>query len=166
MNKKLLLFLMLSCALCLSVKAQTFSSVYTDLNKDCRNKFKSVGEGQDMPLVCKGFGGYQIHIDYSASSEHYRAEKGQSVIGLVRHRIGRVPSKKIEWRMANGKPFAIIVRINKYDEDSDEFNPKKIGQSLLIKGLAGYEHIDFEVDAALPNANAKAQKMADSNRVN
>lgn len=164
MKVNLLLLLLVSFTAGVTINAQN-TSVYTDLKKDCRNKFKSVGEGQDMPLVCKGFGGYKIHIDYSASSEMYRAEKGDDAVGLFSHLIGRVPAKKIEWRMANGKPFAIIVRVNKYDEEGDPYTPKRIAQLLLIKGLSGYEHIDFEVDATLPNANAKAQQMADSNRV-
>ena len=67
--------------------------------------------------------------------------------------------------MANGKPFAIIARINKYENPGDYVNPKKIGQALIIIGLAGYVHIQFEIDASSKNANAEARKMADSNLV-
>ncbi|MBU4230955.1 MAG: hypothetical protein KJ822_04955 [Proteobacteria bacterium] len=47
-----------------------FSSNFTDLTKDCKDAFKEVGEGQDMPLNCRGYGGYYINIDYSAFASH------------------------------------------------------------------------------------------------
>src|SRR4051794_3786814 len=49
-----------------------FTSAYTDLNKDCEPAFKDeeIGEGQDMPLKCKGYGGYYISIGYSAWASH------------------------------------------------------------------------------------------------
>ena len=37
----------------------------------------------------------------------------------------------------------------------------KAGESLLVKGLKGYERIDFEVAASTPGANGKARELAD-----
>ncbi len=37
----------------------------------------------------------------------------------------------------------------------------KTGESLVVKGLKGYERIDFEVDARASDANAKARELAD-----
>jgi hypothetical protein len=77
--------------------------------------------------------------------------------------------RKIEWRMADGKPFAVILRVSNFDRSDDDggdpFNPKnKTGESLLVKGLKGYEHIDFEVDTkTTPNPNVKARELADGN---
>lgn len=72
---------------------------------------------------------------------------------------------KVEWRTANGKPFAVILRVSKYGDTDDE-NPyigKKIGEELIVMGLKGFENIDFKVDSKTPNANVKAREMADSN---
>jgi hypothetical protein len=71
---------------------------------------------------------------------------------------------KIEWRLANGKPFAVIYRIDKSKSDQPEemWRPEnKTGEFLVIKGLKGYEYIDFEIDAKTPQANLKAREMAD-----
>jgi len=47
-----------------------FSSNFTDLTKDCKDALNEVGEGQDMPLKCRGYGGYYIYISYSAFASH------------------------------------------------------------------------------------------------
>ncbi len=128
-----------------------FSSAYTDLNKQCKAAFKEVGEGQDMPLRCKGYGGYKISINYSAMYASLTAETldGKNSIPLTMAGINydREKNRKIEWRLANGKPFAVIFRV----EDK-----------LLVKGLRGYEKIDYDIDTkTTPNANRQAREMAD-----
>jgi hypothetical protein len=73
--------------------------------------------------------------------------------------------RRIEWRLANGKPFAVIYRIvkSKTEQPEEMWRPENRGGELLvIKGLKGYEHIDLELDAATPDANVKAREMADS----
>jgi hypothetical protein len=72
---------------------------------------------------------------------------------------------KLEWRMANGKPFAVIMRVFKYGEEKkneSDYWGKKIGEELKIVGLKGFENIDFKVDAKTPDANAKARELADN----
>jgi hypothetical protein len=130
-----------------------FSSVYTDLNKQCKAALKEseIGEGQDMPQNCKGYGGYRISIGYSAMYAHLIAETldGKHSIPLTTAQINYDMEKgrKIEWRMANGKPFAVILRV----EDK-----------LLVKGLRGYEKIDYDIDTkTTPNPNQQAREMAD-----
>jgi hypothetical protein len=154
-----------------------FTSAYTDLNKDCEPAFKEeeVGEGQDMPLKCKGFGGYYISIGYSAWASHLGVQLDGDenyLLGLVNEGINYSdePGKKVEWRMADGKPFAVIARVSTYDEAKSEAtgdNPYqdkyKTGEALVVKGLKGYERIDLKVDAKDPKANDKAREMADSN---
>ena len=157
--------------------AAAFTSAYTDLNKDCEAAFKEeeVGEGQDMPLKCKGYGGYHISIGYSAFGSHLsvglEGDENFST-SLASQSIGYSDEKgrKVEWRMADGKPFAVILRISNYDEakseatgDSPYQEKYKTGESLVVKGLKGYERIDFKVDAKDPKANEKAREMADSN---
>jgi hypothetical protein len=175
MNKFFIL-LTLTCAFVFTTNAQKvkMSSVYTNLKTECKNAFKSVNEGQDMPLVCKGFGGYKVNVGYSAWASSISISKRKSddeVIGLASQAIDFTDyAPKLEWRLANGKPFAVILRIKKYNVDfaaANGDNPfmanNVIGEVLVIKGLAGYSQIDFEIDAKGKNANAKAQKMADEN---
>lgn len=146
--------------------ALKFSSVYTDLNKGC--KTIKGGEGQDDASDCRGIGGYRIYNWFSAATQMFAVTlpKSDETISLATVNLDFDPSKtKVEWRLANGKPFAVIMRVDKYDGKGDgsfNFLGKKIGKELIVKGLKGFEKIDFTVDSKTPNANAKAREMADT----
>jgi hypothetical protein len=140
-----------------------FTSAYTDLNKSCKT-IAGTG-GTDDASVCRGVGGYQIRVYSSAAALHINAEiKATSEsFNLATVSIDFDESKTtVEWRMANGKPFAVILRVPKYGDPTDD-NPyfgKVIGQELRIRGLKGYD-IDLTMDARQPGANAKARSLAD-----
>ena len=152
----------------------SFTSVYTDMKRDCRTLKEPAAEAEesgDPAGACKGFGGHRIFIIHSAWSASYSIEKLKSqdesiTLGTDYSSYG-AKGKRVEWRMANGKPFAVIMRIGKYKERTDGENPytdeNRTGSRLVVKGLKGWEHIDFEVDGANPNANMKARAMADQN---
>lgn len=154
-------------------EAVKFSSLYTDLNRDCRNALKSVGEGQDMPLRCKGYGGYKISIGFSAMASHLSVDSlnDEYTNSLAMQKIDydQEKGRKIEWRLADGKPFAVIMRISKYKDENagtlEYFSERnKAGEFLIVKGLKGHEKIDFEVDVKSGgNPNEKARQLADSN---
>ena len=150
-----------------------FSSLYTDLKTECKAAIRlKKGEdpgGQDMPLKCKGYGGYEVRIDYSAASSSLRVQplgnKSDQSITLGMQPLDYDQKRKIEWRLANGKPFAVIYRVvkSKTEQPEEMWRPEnRAGEFLVIKGLKGYEQIDLELDAATPNANVKARGMADS----
>ena len=168
------------CLFCLSLLATNilaqkatkplkFSSAYTNLNKDC--KTIKGGEGTDDASDCRGIGGYRIRVWFSATTQHIGAEtpKTKDMVNLATQGLDFDQNKvKVEWRMANGKPFVVIMRVFKYGE-TDENNPyvgKKIGEELIIKGLKGFEKIDFKVDTKTRSANAKARKLADNAYLN
>ena len=149
-----------------SAKTTKFSSVYTNLNKDC----KTVGgdDGQDEAAYCRGIGGYKIYVGAAASA------LAISIQTPEKEDIGDIPMQgfdydttkiNVEWRLANGKPFAVIIRIFKYSDEkaneSDYFG-KKIGEELKIVGLKGFAGINFNVDAKTSGANLKARELADN----
>lgn len=146
--------------------APKFSSAYTNLTSDC--KAIKGGEGTDDASDCKGVGGYRIYLSPSAAMLGISAQipNKTDAIQIATQDIGFDETKRrIEWRLANGKPFAVIMRVAKYGE-TDEENPyfgKKIGEELVVVGLQGFEKIDFKVDANTPNANEKARELADGN---
>lgn len=132
--------------------APKFSSVYTDTTKQCK--------GEEPTFTCKGYGGYRIVIGVGGVFASASVESTKSDYSLPiadRQSVGWNP--KIEWRMAGGKPFAVILRVDINDENAEI--PKKTGESLVIKGLQGYENIDASIDAKTPQANEKARKIAD-----
>ena len=116
--------------------------------------------GQDIPTRCKGYGGYDVYIYYSACASHFSLTKGEENISLGTQAIDW-KQKTVEWRMANGKQFALIVRIQEYGGDPCSGNVKITGESLMVQGLKGFEHINESVDARTPNANLKAREIAD-----
>jgi hypothetical protein len=146
-----------------NAKTTKFSSVYTNLNKDC--KTIRGGDGQDDAAYCKGVGGYKIYVGAAAAALSIAIQTPE------KENIGDIPmqgfdydTKKInvEWRLADGKPFAVIIRIFTYsDEKANEFDyfGKKIGEELKIVGLKGFAGINFNVDAKTTDANVKAREL-------
>ena len=145
--------------------ATRFSSAYTALTK-CgsgmtkKEEKEAEKNGTDIPTRCKGVGGYDVYIYYSACSSNFSLMKGDESISLGMQAINWT-QKTVEWRMADGKPFAVIMR--KYDYAGGEqcaTDGRVTGESLIVVGLKGYE-IDETVAAKTPNANAKARELAD-----
>lgn len=145
--------------------AAQFSSRYTDLRKQCRNPSPARDEGQHTSLFCQGYGGFQLHIFDAATMVQINLETLDRRISLPLAQQGLTYDRqvnRIEWRLADGKPFAVIMRVFKFSNKGQfPFQGKPIGSSLLVKGLPGFEQIDYEVDAT-KNANAKARELADS----
>ena len=146
-----------------------FSSAYTDLQTQCKPIAEGEAQGDDTPLRCEGYGGLEIRIDFSAASSHLRVQpKGDATeesINLAAQPLNYDAKRKIEWRLADGQPFALIFRVDKSKDGVDPaemWRPEnKTGESLIVKGLKGYEHINFEVDARAADANVKARELAD-----
>jgi hypothetical protein len=147
--------------------ATRFSSNYTALTK-CgsgmtKQEEKEAEEhGSDIPTRCKGYGGYDIYVSYSACASDIRAEKGAESIQLASQAVDW-KQKTVEWRMANRKPFAVILRVYEYGGDDQCATGGKItGEFLVVKGLKGYERIDARVNVkTTPNPNVAARELAD-----
>jgi hypothetical protein len=143
-----------------------FSSNYTTLLK-CgsgmtkKEERESEKNGSDIPSKCKGMGGYSVDISYSACASSFSLTRGDENISLGMQSVGW-KQKTVEWRLADGKPFAVIMRVYEYAGDDMCSNGGKIkGESLMVRGLKGFEHIEESVDAKTPNANVKAREIAD-----
>ncbi|MEO6390401.1 MAG: hypothetical protein ABIP75_01035 [Pyrinomonadaceae bacterium] len=152
-----------------SPAAVKFTSLYTNLKTQCWADGKA-GEGQDQALKCKGYGGYVIKVGYSAASSHMRIELAKSdaePVNLPAQPINYDGmGRKIEWRLANGKPFAVILRIDVPKdglEATELWQPgNQKGQSMLVQGLGKYSDFTVEIDAKKPNANVEARQQADA----
>jgi len=130
-----------------------FTSSYTSLSDGC----KSTGgeEGGHVSTICKGPGGYQINYFDTASTLQFAVETsdGKNSIDLASQDMSYDTKKgKVEFRLADGKPFAVIMRT--YGKN------KK--QNLVVKGLKGFESINSKIDVRkTKNANEAARKAAD-----
>jgi hypothetical protein len=144
--------------------AVKFSSQYSNLDKDC--KTLKGGDGTDDASDCRGVGGYRIYVGAAAAMQFINAETPDKKdrIQLATQNFDFSQTKiKVEWRIADGKPFSVIMRVFSYSEDiaDGEYFGKKTGEKLIVKGLRGFDYIDFEVDAKSANANQKARELAD-----
>lgn len=144
--------------------AQDFTSTYTTLMSNC--KVSGGKNGSDPVKVCKGSGDYNLRVYSSAASTHVVAERNKPEASIPVATVGLDFSEgksPIEWRMADGKAFAIIMRIPKYDAPAEgEMRGKVIGESLVVVGLAGFEAVSGTIDAGQAEANLKARELADA----
>lgn len=146
-----------------------FSSQYSNLDKDCKT-IKGSG-GTDDASDCKGVGGYRINVSAAAAALSIAVitPDKNSTIPLAMQDFEFDQTKStIEWRMANGKPYAVIMRVSVYGKPTESYAyfGKKIGEELIVVGLKGYEKIDFKVDAKTPDANARARGLSDDAYLN
>jgi hypothetical protein len=141
-------------------KAMRFTSVYSSLSRGC--KTLRGGDGTDDAFLCRGPGRYKVRVYFSAATMQINAERGDENTSLATLDVGFDQSRTtLEWRLANGKPFAVIMRVPVYGDpkEGEDFGKVK-GHQLKITGLAGYD-IDQAIDTATPHANQKAREAAD-----
>jgi hypothetical protein len=141
-----------------------FSSAYTSLGKAC--KVLKGSNGGDDAYLCNGVGAYRVRVYSSAAATHIVAEiKGtDEILQVATVSAGFDESRsRIEWRLANGRPFAVIMRIPRYGPPTDDHPSfgEAVGQELAIKGLKGFASLNASVGARTPGANAKARARAD-----
>lgn len=132
-----------------------FDSAYTDLAKDCRAAFAAaeIEEGQDMPLRCTGPAGYALYLYFSAEDAYLQVESTDDGAPQLAQplKLSDVDRGKAEWRLADGVPFAIIVRVR-----------GRAGQTLELRGIGAHRAMSDSIDTARrSSANADARSVAD-----
>lgn len=153
-------------------RAVKFSSVYTDLKTECRSALTKKEEqeaeriGEDIPMVCKGYGGYEIFLSSHGTMTVFqvRVRTGKEIKEVVQETLyigDPIYTRKVEWRLADGVPFAVIFRRDVNEETEDPSVKKKMGEVLRVVGLKN-EKINFNVDVKMtPNPNEEARRLAD-----
>jgi hypothetical protein len=153
--------------------ASIFASAYTDfLGPGCRD-VEGLSEDGDTPQICEGIGGYQLYVYYN----YYGHEllRLQAVDGEFEVPLGaetcddtQLYSAEVEWRTAAGRPFAVVAQTTCHylvlaEEDGLEYEAFEAGDSyILVKGLAGFEHIDHEIELKDDTTVDRARKLADT----
>ena len=151
--------------------AVKFSSVYTDLKTQCKSALtkkeekESEERGEDTPMICKGYGGYEIFLSSHGAMTQFtvRLKTGEKEVAAqeVMYINDPIYTRKVEWRLADGVPFAVIYRRDVNEETEDVAIKNKIGEVLRVVGLKD-KKIDFEVDVKkTPNPNEEARRLAD-----
>ena len=151
-------------------QSTVFSSAYTDFSDKFCKDFDSENPGSDGWMECSGIGGYGIHIFYNTYGHEIasvRSSDNGFQLSLTKNSEcgqSQYYGGKLEWRLANRRPFAGIIRVVCLDFEDEEGSFEELGQYLLVVGLEGHENIDFSVDVRENlNANVQARELADRN---
>jgi hypothetical protein len=150
--------------------ADKYTSTYTDMNKDCASAEPEDDEhGGDAPMACKGPGGYSIVESYSAMDNFRHVERnGEAVTTNLEPEASCSHGsygRMMEWRLRNGKPFALIYRITCFKDDivsgTDKTPANRTGEYLVVQPLS--KSAPFSTIDALhkKDANERAHQRAE-----
>jgi hypothetical protein len=163
---------MLSAGLSLMApaNAQTFGSSYTSTApKDCR--VRSAGNGVDDSTirVCPGKAGLVVVVSEddlreTVSVGRNRAAADKEPAAQARFGPFNSTTTTVEWRAANGKPFAIIQRWHIADNSDEDKDGRPIAKPMLVVTRlppGPVCHVAYIDALANPNPNEFARKAAD-----
>lgn len=145
-----------------------FTSKYTNLKTQCETPKGQGEEGGHVSTYCEGYGGYRVHIFDTAKSLEItiQSENADESVSIASQSLTFDNNKQIEWRFKDGKPFAVIMRVDQYRMGNDgliRYPVRKTGEFLIVKGLPGFEKIDYKINTrTTTNENEKAREMADA----
>lgn len=146
-----------------------FSSVYTKLDfKTCQPIAKAENSEDEVPLICEGYKNYKIFLgehganppmyvgrEISAKMDSWNPADFPAINGA-----GTEPT--VEWRLADGEPFAFIVRV-RYDRAILDPDAKGKVNELAVRNLKGFAPISVSIDATKnKRANEAARRAADA----
>jgi hypothetical protein len=139
--------------------AQTIASRYTSVDtRRCRT-LEIIPEGDSVRRRCPGLAGINLYVNEGdgRSEIDAGADDGQWESLPAFNTIG----DRIEWRLSDGRPFAIIYRLR------TSASPDHVAGSALVverigRGPAAPGCRLGIVDGALPEANARARSLADA----
>lgn len=148
-----------------------FSSVYTKLDSEtCQPIRKPENDADEVPDICRGYKDYKIFVEEHGAmpriyigreiSADMDAWDASVLPSFIANDTGN--GRTIEWRLADGEPFACIVRAE-YDKQFINPDEKGAANELVIKNLKGFAPINVVIDARkTARANEEAQKRADA----
>ncbi len=83
-------------------------------SKTCKTKIKG-GEGQDPLLTCPAVKGFAVEVYFSATDTHVTVSGGKAGDTSINGRLG----DKLEWRLADGVPYALLVELAETDQEAE-----------------------------------------------
>lgn len=138
--------------------AQTFSSRYTALVQSRCRTLEVIPEGDSVRKRCPGLSGIPLYVNEGDGRSEIDAGmddgEWESLPGF--NRIG----DRIEWRLADGRPFAIIYRLRAIPGSE-----QGAGSTLIVERIGRGRRMPGcrigLVDGALADANLRARNLAD-----
>ncbi|HEY0628647.1 MAG TPA: hypothetical protein VGD23_04900 [Sphingomicrobium sp.] len=131
------------------------ASAYTNLDLDRCRRLDRGEEPQSASWRCKGFAGVALFVQNG--DDRYDVDAGAEDLDELWADAFDYPGRRVEWRLAGGRPFAIIYRLVSSAPDG----PKQ--SWLIVETIAGAQPgcRVAQVPGSSPNANALARVSAD-----
>lgn len=137
--------------------AQPFriSSAYTSLDLDRCERLDQGKEPGSARWRCTGFAGISLYVQNG--DDRYDVDAGREDKDELWSDSFDYPGKTVEWRLARGKPFAIIYRLESADQDGRK------GSHLMVEtvGRASPGCRIAAINARTRGANEQARRAAD-----
>lgn len=165
----MLLFMLMVFTNALAGDPISFSSQYTNQEDSCLwgEQITGIEPRGDDYRVCRGLNGYEVYEYYTAYGSPIKILQNDS-IGYKLHLLPLkecvmcVYGKMLEWRFADGEPFAVICRIKCYSHPDSGEDESEHAEYLIVRGLQGYDIEEEDIDVRkTPRANEAARKYAD-----
>jgi hypothetical protein len=140
--------------------AEEISSAYTKLKgESCRDATPLDAGGYGSVFTCKGYDGIDVRVaegDLRMFVSYGPGAAKQTAATETLPQFNTI-GDTLEWRLANGKPFATILRF-RWDSDNGQ------GSTLVVTKLGKTDacHVAYVTATGNPNANDLARKVADT----
>jgi hypothetical protein len=131
------------------------TSAYTHLDLDKCEAIDRGEEPQSASWRCKGYAGISVFVQNG--DDRYDVDAGREDADELWADGFDYPGETVEWRIAHGKPFAIIYRLNSANPDAPKWS------RLMVETIGPEAHgcRVASIDANARNANAQARRAAD-----
>jgi hypothetical protein len=137
--------------------AQPITSRYTILDPHRCRTIEAIPEGDSVRQLCPGLAGIPLFVNEGDGRSEIDAgiDDGRWESLAPFNTIG----DRIEWRLAGGRPFAIIYRLRVAASAEYPAQSSLIVEAIGRRGAPGCRL--GVVDGALPDANLRARALAD-----
>lgn len=120
-------------------------------SKSCKEQ-ESALVGAVPRFVCRGLGGFEVDVYVSTDDIRMVITKSDYDPPV---RVDAIKISKLEWRLADGKPFAVIAEVTVKDQQT-----KKLSKVFMVRGLAR-ERVSKETAGTEEGAHDVALALAD-----
>lgn len=165
-----LVALLALCVTDAALAAPKFDSSYTHLGKDCVEMPQPEEyAGQDPAFDCKGPDGLHARLYFSAADAllvvlRPVTHSTDEVLDSLIDGVNGIDTQKgvLEWRLADGRPYAIIMRSRPVEFD-DAGVPKAGGvETLEVRSIQPHPSFTHSIHVrSTPEANKRARELAD-----
>jgi hypothetical protein len=152
MNTRVVLGLLLVSSVAWAKPKLTTKQTGLYPSKTCKTKIKG-GEGQDPVLTCpSGAKGFAVEVFFSATDTHVTIS-GTGGETSINGRLG----DKLEWRLADGVPYALLVELA--DTDQDAATSPAVNPRVAVFGIGDAKAHSEAAIVAKPKAQQAKEKQ-------